>query len=358
MTADTVGGVWTYALEVARALQPDGFHFFLATMGRPLTPSQREAARRLHNLDIHESPYKLEWMEEPWEDLSAAGRWLLQLEESLQPDLIHLNNYAFGSLPWTVPVLVVGHSCVLSWWEAVKNEPAPPEWDRYHQEVRRGLRGADLVITPSAAMLHALETYYGPFQASQVIYNARDPRQFPPRAREEFILAVGRLWDEAKNVAALERVAPHIDWPIYVVGDNKHPEGGEATYTSLRSLGSLPATELSSWLGRASIYCLPARYEPFGLSALEAALAGCALVLGDIPSLREIWNDAALYVDPEGPEDLEAALTTLIQDNALRESWAARARERALTYTPGRMAAGYLAAYAGLLQHQSTLLHQ
>ncbi len=32
---------------------------------------------------------------------------------------------------------------------------------------------------------------------------------------------------------------------------------------------------------------LPARYEPFGLSVLEAALSGCALVLGDIPSLRE-----------------------------------------------------------------------
>ena len=63
-------------------------------------------------------------------------------------------------------------------------------------------------------------------------------------------------------------------------------------------LGRLSAGELADWYARAAIYALPARYEPFGLSALEAALSGCALVLGDIPSLREIWGDAALFVPP------------------------------------------------------------
>ena len=53
-------------------------------------------------------------------------------------------------------------------------------------------------------------------------------------------------------------------------------------------------------MGRAAIYALPARYEPFGLSILEAALSGCALVIGDIPSLREIWADAALFVPSDG----------------------------------------------------------
>jgi glycogen synthase len=55
----------------------------------------------------------------------------------------------------------------------------------------------------------------------------------------------------------------------------------------------------ADWYARASIYALPARYEPFGLSALEAALSGCALILGDIPSLREVWLEAAPYVSPD-----------------------------------------------------------
>ncbi|MEB3829625.1 glycosyltransferase [Phormidium sp. CCY1219] len=57
--------------------------------------------------------------------------------------------------------------------------------------------------------------------------------------------------------------------------------------------------ELSHWYARAAIYAFPARYEPFGLSVLEAALSGCALVLGDIPRLREMWGDAAVFANPD-----------------------------------------------------------
>ena len=93
-------------------------------------------------------------------------------------------------------------------------------------------------------------------------------------------------------------------------------------------------------MSHASIYALPALYEPFGLSILEAALSGCALVLGDIPSLRENWTGAALFAG-----DLKEALTSLMDDFALRNRLATAARKRALTFTPERMAAGYLAAY-------------
>ena len=40
MTADTVGGVWTYALELAGALAPHGVEVALATMGRRLSSAQ------------------------------------------------------------------------------------------------------------------------------------------------------------------------------------------------------------------------------------------------------------------------------------------------------------------------------
>ncbi len=69
---------------------------------------------------------------------------------------------------------------------------------------------------------------------------------------------------------------------------------------------------MAGWLGRASIFALPARYEPFGLLPLEAALSGCALVLGDIPSLREVWGDAAWFVPPDDRDALTAAIGSLI----------------------------------------------
>ena len=82
---------------------------------------------------------------------------------------------------------------------------------------------------------------------------------------------------------------------------------------------------------------------------LEAALAGCALVLGDIPSLREIWEGAALFVSPDSPADLEAALAALIREPRRRSALAARARLQAHSFTADRMAADYVVLYRELM---------
>jgi glycosyltransferase involved in cell wall biosynthesis len=349
MTADTVGGVWTYALELARALAPHGIKVMLASMGAPPSYEQRAEAEAISNLMLFESSYKLEWMEDPWHDVVDAGGWLLDLERTLEPDIIHLNGYAHGALNWQSPVLVVAHSCVLSWWKAVKKETAPPSWDRYRNEVTRGLRAAGLVIAPTRATLDVVLEHYGPLPTTKVISNGRDSSLFNRSHKERFILAAGRLWDEAKNLASLDRVASRLAWPVYVAGEQQRPDGGTARPTSVRSLGRLSNSAVAEWMARASIYALPARYEPFGLSILEAALSECALVLGDIESLRENWIGAALFVPPDDADALGDALEQLIRDETRRKAFAARARFRALELTPQRMAAGYLSAYAELM---------
>lgn len=98
MTADTVGGVWNYSLELVQALAPFKTQVALATMGAPLTEEQRRQAGEIDNLTIYESNYKLEWMENPWEDVEKAGEWLLKLKDEVQPDLVHLNGLVHGSL--------------------------------------------------------------------------------------------------------------------------------------------------------------------------------------------------------------------------------------------------------------------
>lgn len=353
MTADTIGGVWTYALELARALAPHDVEVLLATMGRSVSSGQHEALRQQSNVRLFESTYRLEWMEEPWADVAEAGEWLLELERRFAPDLVHLNGYVHAALPWRAPCLVVGHSCVLSWWQAVKREPAPASWNRYRSEVTRGVRAADHVAAPTGAMLETLDHYYGPLSDARVLPNGRQSCEFLPGEKEPLVFTAGRLWDEAKNLAALEVVAGDLPWPVWVAGDAGHPEGGRAAFRHTRPLGWLTAGEIRSWLGRAAIYALPARYEPFGLSALEAALAGCALVLGDIPSLREVWGDAALFVPPDDTVELSSSLRRLMADDGLRRNLALAARRRALEFTPERMAGGYLSLYQQLAGTQS-----
>jgi glycogen synthase len=348
MTTDTVGGVWHYAVELARALDERGVHVALATMGAPLTNHQRSQLAELHALRLHESAYKLEWMQHPWVDVDRAGKWLLALERELAPDLLHLNQFAFGALPFAAPALVVAHSCVLSWWRAVHGEAAPRSWDEYRRRVAQGLAGAGLVAAPTRAMLDSLRENYGYAGAGLVLANGRDPQAFRPAAKQEFIFCAGRFWDAAKNCAALQAIAPLLPWPVRVAGSTSHPDGGELLPAQVQCLGELPTPLLAQQLAEAPIYALPARYEPFGLSVLEAALSGCSLVLGDIASLREIWGPAAVYVAPDDYAALRAALCRLIEDPAERERLGDAARARALSFTTDRMADGYLAAYGAL----------
>jgi glycosyltransferase involved in cell wall biosynthesis len=347
-----------------RAFDAHDIEVLLATMGRPMSREQRESAADLSNLEVAESAWKLEWMDDPWRDVEAAGEWLLGLEENFAPEIVHLNGCAHGALPWRAPKIVVGHSCVLSWWKAVKGEAAPREWSRYHKAVQRGFHAADLVLAPSGAMLNSILEHYGLLPETRVIANGRALAKFQPGKKEDFILSAGRLWDEAKNVRAVCACSSELQWPVCVAGETQHPSHSGSSdnsdrpneavgFKGVRCLGRLSEKEMADWLGRASIYALPARYEPFGLSILEAALSGCALVLGDIPSLRENWTGAALFVNPSDQSGIVEALKGLVSHPARRGALAELARERAHDFDIDVIALRYLEAYASVMERNT-----
>jgi glycosyltransferase involved in cell wall biosynthesis len=353
MTTDAVSGVWNYSLELARALRPRGIEVCLACLGPSPTPRQRLEASAIGNVEFHERSFALEWMPEPWAEVAKAGEWLLELEDAFEPDVIHLNHYANATLPWNAPVLVTAHGDRISWWRAVYGGEPPAEWNRYRTEIAAGLRSADLIVTPTRAGLDAL-TDLGlregtPASLPRVIPHARSSALFPARAKREFILSAGRAWDGAKNMAMLENAAADLPWPVFMAGSTVDLNGNSVEFRNVDCLGPLVSADLANWMGLASIFVLPSRYEPSGLAALEAALAGCALVLSDIPSLREIWCDMAFFVPPDDPRALAATLRRLIKDAPFRNQLGSHARRRALERTPEQMGESYLECYRELL---------
>src|SRR5687768_8980397 len=120
MTADCVGGVWTYALQLAAELGKRSIEVTLVVMGGKPSPDQAADAARLRNLHLIGTDFRLEWMSAPEADLRLAGELLLELEAEQRPDLVHLNGYCHAALPFSAPVLVAAHSCVPSWWRACR----------------------------------------------------------------------------------------------------------------------------------------------------------------------------------------------------------------------------------------------
>src|SRR5262245_9894707 len=362
ITANTVGGVWTYALELCRALSAYDIQAALATMGQPLSVAQHQEARALHNVKIFESGFRLEWMDVSWGETARAGEWLLKVRDSFQPDLVHLNDYVHGALAWNLPLLIAGHSCVFSWWQAVHGRLPPARWNRYRAEVKRGLNAANHVVAATTTMTDSLNELYGPFASIGVIPNGRDPDHFRVGKKLPIILSAGRLWDPAKNIDALVGIADRLPWPLYLAGENRSEVRGSNASSlngtptrSLTYLGHLPFKDLADRMAQASIFVMPARYEPFGMTVLEAAFSGCALVLGDIPSLRENWEGAAIFVNAGNPGQIQEALEELIRDSRHLLDLAQRARQRAEQFTAERMAAGYVQTYEALCNSFSSI---
>src|SRR5215204_4390577 len=213
MPADAVGGVWHYALGLCAAL-PD-IRFVLAVMGPLPSPAQRAAAGALGNLILEEYGHKLEGMEGAAAHLAPSRHWLGTLARRYDADLLHVNGYAHAVNDAGRPVVTVAHSDVLSWWQAVHGEPAPAEWDPYRREVVAGLRAADRVVAPTASVLDDLARHYRfDRDTGTVIPNGIDLSAYAPRPKRAAIMAAGRVWDAAKNLALLDAIAGELDWPI------------------------------------------------------------------------------------------------------------------------------------------------
>lgn len=263
--------------------------------------------------------------------------------------LLHLNlpSQAAG-LRHGLPVVVASHSCVVTWWATMRNTPLPREWSWQVEMNRSGLRRADVILAPTHSHAAQLRDAYGATSPLHVVPNAVRSRSASACAsgpRRRLVLAAGRWWDEGKNGALLDRVAPLIDAPLHAAGDGRGDNGQVFTFTHVVAEGAMSHRQLVSMMAAAPIFVSPSLYEPFGLAALEAAEAGAALVLSDIPTYRELWDGAACFADPGDPAAFAEAINGLLTDATTCGRMATRAGERARAFTPQVQLTSVLAAY-------------
>jgi glycosyltransferase involved in cell wall biosynthesis len=349
MTTDPVGGVWTYSTTLARALTARGYRVTLVTLG-PLPKAEQLAdLADIDNLDVEITDLALEWMDPEGHDMPRAREELRHIVGRVAPDLVHLNGFREALYQFGVPMIVVTHSCVGSWWQACRGaEPMEAKWTPYLRHVADGLNAAEAWVAATRTYAAWLQGYYKPRTQAEVILNGVPPIE-APGPKEDFILAAGRLWDEAKNLTALADIAPDLPWPVRVAGATQAENGGSISFDNVEQLGPLPHRRLLSEMSRASLFVSPALYEPFGLCVLEAAASRCALVLADIPTFRELWNGAALFADPRDASALTHAIRTLCDEPALRAELQSRARARSARYSLDKTVDRYCALYARLI---------
>jgi glycosyltransferase involved in cell wall biosynthesis len=359
MTADAVGGVWVYAAALARALCRAGHDVLLVVMGPAPRTDQLRPLAGVGGLNVQVTDLQLEWTDPEGADFDRAGETLLHIADAFGPDLVHLNGFREAQFDWPAPVLVVAHSCVQTWWRACRGSaPNERRWALYAENVAAGLSAADAWAAPTAAFRQQIADMYAPLGEGAVIRNGLAVQSAAPPSKQKIILGAGRLWDEAKNLKALAAIAAGLPWPVHVAGPTQPPDQSAGPLDHLAAvtmLGALSHRDVLDEMSRASVFVAPALYEPFGLTILEAAANGCALVLSDIPSLRELWDDAALFVDPRDHAALRRTVQSVCSHDGMRGCLQAAARARAERYSVQAMASGYRRLYRTIVSDSRAL---
>lgn len=230
--------------------------------------------------------------------------------------------------------------------------------------MREVARRADLIITPSDSTRRDIiqELRIPTARKNRVISIPEGvapdytPGKRPHHHAEKIILYVGRS-DPYKNlprlIEALAGVrAEGINARLRIVGspDLRYPQAPqkakELNVTAFVDwTGYVTSEQLVREYQTADVFCLPSRYEGFGLTLLEAMACGAPCVCSNIGSLPEVAGDAALKVDPAILPELVRALTEVLSRPEISEDLSRRGIERAATFTWEHTARETIKAY-------------
>lgn len=185
----------------------------------------------------------------------------------------------------------------------------------HRRSVIRILQGAACLLPNSESEYRRLLTDYGIEKDYVVVPNGIDPVLFPVRSagNRSIVLCVSRI-EGRKNQLNLIKAMNGVGLPLYLVGRPAHNQRRyyrqclQSADGNVHFTGYVSHEELLDYYARARVHVLPSWFETTGLSSLEAAFAGCNVVVGDRGDVREYFQNDAWYCEPSDPASIREAV--------------------------------------------------
>lgn len=232
----------------------------------------------------------------------SLGAWLLK--NASRFDLLHAHSYH-------TPLAL--QTAIASWHTGTPFIVTPHYHGTGHSHVRRLLhvpyrpigkwliRRAEAVVCVSRAECDLIRSHFGDDVPCRTIPNGVALNAFwnakvGKGSTDEFVvLCVGRL-EDYKRVDRLIDALPYLppSASIAIVGVGRARHGIEKRAKKLGVLdrvlflGQLPQEQLLKWFRTADVFASLSAREAFGLTLLESAASGAAVVASDIPAHREV----------------------------------------------------------------------
>lgn len=289
-----------------------------------------------------------------------------KLLDSLSPDLVHF------CMPQQ-PVLYTGkHVTTIHDLTLLKTYNSDKNWVVFHIKQLVG-RFVFKHVAKSSSHIIAISEYTKQdilnfvsipadkitvtLEAADVIETTPVPYKHPFK---QFIMYVGSQSDY-KNIRRLgdahqKLLATHPDLGLILVGKvNDSAKINQAYfekqgYKNILFTGFVSDEELAWLYSNTSAYVFPSLMEGFGLPGLEAMGYGAPVASSNATCLPEINGDAAVYFDPLDVDDMVKSISSLLDDQLLKESLIQKGYAQFKKYSWERMAQQTHAVYMDALK--------
>jgi len=209
-------------------------------------------------------------------------------------------------------------------------------------------RSHRLIAVSEATRSDLLHFYRIPKERVTVVHHGVEPAfsRLDRLRTESYLLCVSTLHPH-KNLTRLIRAYGRKRRNFQLILAGLRGFHAEAIEQMVEEMVLRDCVQITGWVSREKLHSLyrraqafvyPSTFEGFGMPVLEALSAGIPVACSDIPPLREVAGEAALYFDPLNEDDIAAAIERIMTDLPLQEGLAKAGRERSRPFTWERCA--------------------
>jgi len=317
-------GLGRYLVELINALVDQKSNFDFVLLINSANKSQPQ------NL-----PANFSLVPAPWRVYGLAEQFFLpRVLHKLKPDLVHFPHFTVPIFT-RVPFVVTIHDLILHHWPSSRATTLPKwlYWFKmqvYYLVIKTAVKRARAIITPSQTVAQEIaKIYSGTSHKITAIPLAPSKLSKPIEINNlpvTFFLAVGAAYPH-KNLERLLRAMLLVRQQLpaaklIIVGRKDFFMDRLEKYSRQLKLdqvvhfwGEASEGELAFLYSKAAAYVMPSLDEGFGLGPIEALANQVPVVASDIPVLREILGEAAMFVDPLSEIDIAQGIIKIIDSN-------------------------------------------
>ena len=359
MTTDVKSEVWDYSLTLSKALLKHiNAEILMISMGGNPTDSQK---KQLEDLNIEfqftdfSSDFSIDDKVNP--DDSKIKTIFESSIKSFNPHIVHLN-HGYPDFDFDKPCVFACHANILNkklWNDSINRySPLHKNLLNYKQIINKSLNNADIIIAPSRFFAENIVKTFNFTKGIKIIYNGIDYKPHSCLKESPTLVTFGNMSDNIKHINLLLNMAYRLpdNIKIKIIGDSQFDRKLPKNVEFLKNLSNFDLQEVYK---NSSIYLALSNYESNGLSSMQAAYSGCAILANDIPACKELWGDCAYIFDRDDQNSLMRCINNLVENPNLLEITSRNCQAKALSvFNSKRMAYEYINLYKNILKKHQT----